>query len=191
MENNRKFVIRNIVRALIWLAAFVLAYFLFKKYVDIDYLNWLQPVFDNDTLIYSIFLVSEVIIGIIPPELFMIWAAERNELLINYILVVGALATVSYFAGVLGFLIGRYLSRTVFYRYFRRRFLKKTESRLQVFGPYLVVVAALTPVPFSGVAMLVGSVRYAFKRYFLFSLSRFLRFAIYGWVFWEARAITF
>ena len=190
MENNRTFVIRNILRAVVWLSAFVLIYFIFKRHVNIDYLSYLEPFFEREMLIYTIFLISEVVIGIIPPELFMIWAAERNELLVQYALVVGVLASASYLAGVLGFLIGRYLSKTIFYRYMRKRFLRKTERRLQTFGLYLIIVAALTPVPFSGVAMLVGSVRLSPRKYILFSLTRFLRFFIYGVIFWEARLIV-
>ena len=82
------------------------------------------------------------------------------------------------------------MNKTLYYRYLRRRFLSKMERRLQNFGPYLIIVAALTPVPFSGVAMLVGSVRFSPQKYLLFSLTRFLRFGIYAWIFWEARSIV-
>lgn len=187
--NNRQFVIRNILRGVGWLAAFLTAYILIKRYVNLDFLAWLEPIFDREVLIFSIFLGSEIIVGIIPPEFFMLWAL-RYETLANYSLVILVLTTTSYLAGVIGFSVGWYLNQTVFYRYLRKRFLKRMETRLQTFGPYLVVIAALTPIPFSGVAMLVGSVRYSFKKYLLLSLSRFLRFFIYAWIFWEAHIIA-
>lgn len=187
--DNRQFVIRNILRGVGWLTAFLTAYFIVKRYVDLDFLAWLEPVFDKELLIFSIFLSSEVIVGIIPPEFFMLWAL-RYETLANYSFVILILTTSSYLAGVIGFSVGWYLNQTVFYRYLRKRFLKRMENRLQTFGPYLVVIAALTPIPFSGVAMLVGSVRYSFKKYLVLSLSRFLRFFIYAWIFWEAHIIA-
>ncbi len=187
MEDDRRYLIKNILKGLIWLVLFLLAYLLIKRYLKIDFLQLLNPIFEKELLIYTIFLLSEIIIGIIPPELFMIWAAERNDLLINYVFVVIALSVVSYFAGVLGYMVGRYLSNTTFYRYVRKRFLRRTAEHFATFGPLLIIVAALTPVPFSGVAMLVGAVRIPSRKYLLFSLSRILRFLIYGIVFWEAR----
>lgn len=187
--DNRQFLIRNLLRGVLWLAAFLLVYVLFKRYVKLDFLIWLEPIFERELLILSIFLVSEVIIGIIPPELFMIWAL-RFEVLHQFILIVSLLAVVSYLSGIVGFLIGRYLNTTIFYRYIRRRFLSKMEKRLQNFGLYLIIVAALTPIPFSGVAMLVGSVKYSFQKYLFYSLSRFFRFAVYAWIFWEAQLIV-
>jgi membrane protein DedA with SNARE-associated domain len=188
MNKNSQFVIRSLFRGIVWLAAFLLLYFVGKHYIDLDFLAWLEPIFEQEYLIMSVFLISEVVIGIIPPEIFMIWAL-RFEVIHHFLLIVAALSIISYLAGVVGFLIGRYLSNTIFYRYIRRRFLSKTEKRLQTFGLYLIIVASLTPIPFSGVAMLVGSVRYSLKKYLYFSLFRFLRFGIYAWVFWEARAI--
>jgi membrane protein YqaA with SNARE-associated domain len=57
---------------------------------------------------------------------------------------------------------------------------------LQTYGQYLVLVAGLTPFPFSGTAMLVGAVDYPFRHYLLISLARFLKFAVSAWVIWEA-----
>ena len=183
-EKKIRYVIINSFKALLWLAAFVIIYIVFKKYVDIDFLKWLQPLFDNEMLILLIFLASEVIVGIIPPELFIIWAL-RNDQIAEFISLVSILAVVSYLAGITGYFIGRYLNTTVFYRLIKRRFLRKMDQRLQIFGPYLIIIAAMTPLPFSGVSMLVGSVRYPVNKYVLFALTRFLRFILYALVFWK------
>ncbi|MBN1118935.1 MAG: VTT domain-containing protein [Bacteroidales bacterium] len=184
--STRKFILSNILKALLWLAAFLGAYLLFRRFVNIDYFDWLKPVFDNERLMYILFLVSEIIIGVVPPEIFFIWALRFEELA-HFLFVIGSLALISYMAGIIGYFIGRYLNRTLYFRYIKIRFLRKMDKRLKQYGLYLIIVAALTPVPFSGVAMLVGSTRYPFVKYFMFSLTRFLRFAIYAWVFWEAR----
>lgn len=187
---SRRYIIGNLLKGFLWLGGIIIAYVLFKKYVNIDFLTWFEPLFSNEKLMYTIFFVSEVIIGIIPPEIFFIWAL-RFESVPDYIYVISALAFTSYLAGIIGYFIGRYLHNTLFYRYFRRRFLTKMEKRLQQFGLYLIIIASLTPIPFSGVAMLVGSVKYPFSKYSLYSLFRFLRFGVYAWIIWETQLLTY
>lgn len=182
------FLFRNLFKGLIWLAFIIVLFILYKKFVHVDYLSWLTPVSDNPEIVYSIFLVSEIAVGIIPPEIFMIWALRYGNLS-GYIGIIASLAVISYLAGIIGYFIGRYLNTTILYRFFRRKFLGKSEKLLNIYGLYLIIVAAITPVPFSGVAMLIGSVRYPFRKYVLFSLTRFVRFAAYSWIIWEANTL--
>ncbi len=185
---NKRFILNNLFKGVIWLAVIIVIYFLIKRYINIDFLVWFEPIFGNEKLMYAIFFVSEIVIGIIPPEVFFIWALRFTPVS-EFILVIAALALTSYLAGVVDYFFGRYLNNTIFYRYIRRRFLKKMEARLKQFGLYLIIIASLTPVPFSGVAMLVGSVKYPFSKYMLFSLFRFVRFGIYAWIIWETQVL--
>ncbi len=185
MRNTKAYyVIFNLAKGLLWLGTFIFIYLLFKKYINVDFLKWLQPLFDNETLVIFIFLVSEVVVGIIPPEIFIIWAL-RDDQLIAFIYRVSLLATISYCAGIIGYFIGHNLNRSLFFRWAKRRFLTKLDNRLQTFGMYLIIIAAMTPLPFSGVSMLIGSVRFPFNKFILFALSRFVRFGLYALVFWE------
>ncbi len=186
MNSRVRFVVRNTMKGLVWLGIFVLIYLFFQKYLDADYFRWLEPIYENVILVFLIFLASEIFIGIIPPEIFIIWAL-RNEKLAEFLITVGILSVISYLSGISGYFIGHYLNKSLFYRFIKRRFLKKLDHRLQSFGLYLILIAALTPVPFSGVSMLIGSVRYPLKRYIILALSRFFRFALYAYVFWQAR----
>jgi membrane protein YqaA with SNARE-associated domain len=171
-----------------WLAVIV-ALFIFSKHtVDPETLVKFEPIFGKSWLMYTIFSLSEVIIGIIPPEVFLIWAL-RCGTVPCYIGITLILTLISYTAGIIAFGIGKYLHNTLFYQYLKSRYLQKTEKLLQKFGQYLVLVAALTPVPFSGTAMLVGSVDYPFKNYLLISLLRFLKFVVSAWIIWEANMI--
>lgn len=185
LKEKSLFVIRNILKAFLWLGGLLLVFFLGRKFIDVDYFNWLEPIINNTSLILIVFLISEVVIGIIPPEVFILWALKYDQLW-DFILLIGLLAIISYIAGIVGYVIGLFLNRSLFYRFIKRRFLQKLDKRLQVFGPYLIIIAALTPVPFSGVSMLMGSIHYPFRKFFLLALTRFLRFAIYAIVFWEA-----
>lgn len=185
LPDRRKFLLRNLLRGFLWLAVIVIAFIYARKNYDFTLEAVLGPVYDRPTVVYFIFLASEVIFGIIPPEFFMIWSL-RSEILSNYINNIIALSAISYVAGIIGFGIGAYLKNTRFYRIMKIRVFGKFEKHLNNYGGFLVVVASLTPLPFSGIAMLVGSVHYSFKKYLWFSLFRFLRFLAYGIVIWEA-----
>ncbi|MCF8378162.1 MAG: VTT domain-containing protein [Bacteroidales bacterium] len=136
----------------------------------------------------SIYSVSELFMGIIPPELFIIWALKFGSLY-DYIFYVFIFTLISYIAGLIGFLFGRYLNTTILFRYIRRRFLGKYHSLLQKYGYFLILVAALTPLPYSAISMLVGSFRYPMKNYLLWALSRFIRFAVYAVIIYKTGII--
>jgi membrane protein YqaA with SNARE-associated domain len=187
-DRKSSFFIRNLLKGLVWLLVIV-ALFVFSKHtVDKELLLTFEPLFERTGLILAIFSISEFIIGIIPPEFFLIWSLRSGDLptYLSYALL---LTVISYLAGLAAFLFGRYLHNTRLYSYLRERYLKKAEILLQEYGLYLILVAALTPVPFSGVAMLVGSVHYPVNRYIYWSMARFAKFALSAYVIWEANMI--
>lgn len=187
-EKKSTFFLRNLAKGLLWLGIIV-ALFVFAKYnVDKELIQRFEPIYDRTGLILLIFSLSELIIGIIPPEVFIIWALETGDVhhFVNFVII---LTCISYVAGFAAFLFGRYLNTTKIYRYLQQRFLKKSEKLLYDYGLYLILVAALTPIPFSGVAMLVGAVRYPVKDYLFWSLSRFAKFVISAYILWQANMI--
>ncbi|MCF6356235.1 MAG: VTT domain-containing protein [Draconibacterium sp.] len=88
--------------------------------------------------------------------------------------------------GYLNFLIGRYFYKRITFRYFRRKFLKESWPLVKKYGLFLIIVAALTPIPWSAVSLLVGSAGYESKKYLKYALFRFLRFAIYGYIIYQS-----
>lgn len=186
--DNGKYLKNNVLKALCWLGFYVLLYLLYKRFVQVDYLEWLKPISNNHVLVCTLFLVSEIIVGIIPPEIFIIWSLKFDAP-ITFILMVACLATASYVAGVIGYFIGKLLGTTKCFKYLQKRFMKKLARNLQRFGLYFIILASLTPLPFSGVAMLVGSVRFSFRKYLLFSLCRFMRFILYSLIFWNLKSV--
>ncbi|UCH13807.1 MAG: VTT domain-containing protein [Bacteroidales bacterium] len=186
-DKKSTFFFRNLLRGLIWLVVIIVVFWFLKNKVDVNYLAWLEPVYTNSAIVILIYTISEILIGIIPPEVFMIWALQNGSV-VTYAMLILMLAVLSYLAGLIGYFFGRYLNTTLLYRFIRRKFLKKMERMLNLYGLYIIIVAALTPLPFSGVSMLVGSVKYPLKKYILYSLFRFARFAIYSWFIWEANA---
>ena len=187
-EKKSSFFLRNFVRGLIWLAVIVALFVFAKHTINKEQLLRFEPFFDNTPFILLLFGLSEVIIGIIPPEIFMIWALRSGELN-TYIHWIFILTVISYLAGFIAYLFGRYLHNTKLYKYLSGRYLVKSGALLHEYGLYLILVASLTPVPFSGVAMLVGSVHYPVKKYIYLSLARFIKFAVSAIIIWEANMI--
>ncbi len=184
-SERTRFFVKNLIRGLLWLALLVAAFVLFNHYVDIESSEFLMYLGDNAPLVYFVYFLSEIVVGIIPPEMFMVWSLELTKGR-NYVLDVFLLAAISYFAGVVTYYFGRYFHTTIIYRYLRRRYLRRFEGRVSQFGGFLLFVAAVTPVPYSGICMLMGAGRYAQRKFFLITLFRLARFAVYGYIMWRA-----
>ncbi|MBN2349690.1 MAG: hypothetical protein JXJ22_12660 [Bacteroidales bacterium] len=183
------YLLKNLGRGFLWFAIIIGIFLFLKTKVDVNYLELLKPVYKHPGWVILIFILSELIVGLIPPEIFMLWAL-KNDSVSEYILFIIMLAFLSYGAGYIGYLFGSYLNTTRLYRFVRRRFLSKLERRLNDYGLYLIIVAAVTPLPYSGVSMLVGSVKFPVRKFLLFSTSRFLRFGVYAWIIWEANILS-
>jgi membrane protein YqaA with SNARE-associated domain len=91
--------------------------------------------------------------------------------------------------GYANFLIGQFLAGRTFFRIFSDRYLGKTLPLLRKYGMFLIIIAALTPVPWSASGLLVGSAGYPSGKFLLFSLSRIVRFAVYGFFVLQAAKI--
>jgi membrane protein YqaA with SNARE-associated domain len=186
-EHNRersRFFWKNMLRGGVWLAV-ILGFFVFLEVMEFDYYRLLNPFYDRPFILYLIYAFSEFFFGIIPPELFMIWARGFGDPL-RFVEIIFLLALISYVAGVTGYFAGRWFGRTPLFTRLAEQRLAKVIPLVRRFGLPLVIIAALTPVPFSATCMVAGSVRLPFRRFMIFAASRFLRFALYGWVVWHA-----
>ena len=183
-ESKSSFLLKNLFRGLVWFAIILTAYILVSEDIKI-YQEEINNVGDRLPLLLGIFTVSEIVFGILPPELFMlVW--QSKGVLSEYIINLSYLTVISYAAGILGFYIGRFFSKTKIYLRIHDRYLKQYDHKLKKYGLYLVLVGAVTPVPFSATCMLAGSVNTPFKDFLLVCISRIIRFAAYGWAVWAA-----
>lgn len=189
LSDKTKFLIRNIIKGILWLSVIILIFLLLRKYVRSELLNWIEPLYKSPSKMYILFLLSEVFFGIIPPEIFMIWALKGNTVE-EYRMVILLLTIISYTAGIIGYTFGRYLNTTRLYRFLKSRFLKRYEATLNKYGVYLIIVASLTPIPYSAICMLVGSIKYPAKKFFLYSGFRIVRFIVYSFLIWKTNFIT-
>jgi len=182
-ETRSRFLWKNLLRGLLWFAVIITAYILASKDIKV-YQEEINSIGDRMPLLLAIFTVSEIVFGIIPPELFMlIW--QSKGILSEYVINLSYLTLISYAAGVLGYYIGRYFSRTRLYQRISDRYLKQYDRQLKTYGIYLVLVGAVTPVPFSATCMLAGSVNIPIRNFLIICISRILRFAVYGWMVWR------
>ncbi len=188
VKSRRRFFWINFLRGFGFLALLIAVFIFFKKNINPDYITWLEPIYGHPPLVYLIYTLSEVFFGLITPEIFMIWALNQGDTL-TYIHIIFWLTLITYGAGWLAFVVGRKSRNTRWYNYLREKFLGKYESYFQEYGGFLVIVAALTPVPYSAVCMLVGAADFSAKKFALYSLFRVARFASYSAIIWEANAI--
>jgi membrane protein YqaA with SNARE-associated domain len=189
MEQNEEtksgFLLKNLVRGLLWFGVFITAFIFFEDYIEEHLQPYILNMRSNGPLVYGVFTLSEIVFGILPPELFMLVWVTAKASLADYSMNLVNLTLISYAAGVLGYFIGRYFSKSPIYKRMSDRFLTQYQGQLKRFGGYIVLVGALTPLPFSATCMLVGSVNYPFRSFLLISISRVFRFAVYGWMVWS------
>ena len=79
-QSKTRFFIYNLARGLLFLTALIVLFLYAKKYLVNGYLDWLAPVYENPPIVFIIYTISEVVLGIIPPELFFIWALRTGDL---------------------------------------------------------------------------------------------------------------
>jgi len=185
-ETHSSFLFRNLIKGLLWFAVIITVFILLEGYIQENFKSHIDDIRANPGILYGVYTLSEIVFGILPPELFMmIWILDNIDLA-GFIINLSILTVISYGAGILGYYIGKTFSKTPFYQNrIREKYLKQHEKNLKKFGGYLVFVGAVTPVPFSATCMLAGSVNMNFRNFLLICITRVFRFAAYGWMIWR------
>ena len=126
-------------------------------------------------IVFLCFLISESLLGLIPPEIFILWSSKSAYP--NLFLFI--LATASYIGGLLSYLIGMRISYFPIISKYIEVNIHQYILNLRNWGGLFIVVGALSPIPHSIVSIGSGLIGYKFKYYLLWSLFRHLRFVIY------------
>lgn len=179
------FLVKNILKGFFFLALLLLVFYLLRTgTTEEDRMDWFGPIYNNPLLVLAIYIGSEIIFGIFPPEIFMLWSMQTGYLG-PYFLSVGILSIISYGAGFLNFTIGKFLKGKVSWLNGDNKYLKKYHKMFDQYGGYLVIVASVTPIPFSAVALLAGAGGLDKTKYLLNSLFRILRYFVYAYILWQ------
>ncbi|AWH75299.1 short-chain dehydrogenase [Dokdonia sp. Dokd-P16] len=157
---------------------FVVAAIVLIHYFVIDLNTALQYVIDNysNLLVLTLFFVSESILGIIPPELFIAWSDKTS----NPILYLSLIALLSYAGGAVSYFTGRAALKIPSVHNYLEVKMEKHLKNARKWGGFLILVGALLPLPFAVASLAAGMIRFEFKYWALFGLARFVRYAIYG-----------
>lgn len=183
---KRNFLIRQLLRGLLFLAFLIGLFLMFNKIFPEELRErWFSSIYDNTKLVIAVFVGSEILFGIIPPEVFMLWAFRTGHLG-NYYLSIGVLSVISYFAGSFNFFLGRRIKDTLLFIKIRRLWLRKSLLLFEKYGEYLVIVASVTPIPFSAIALLSGAGNLDPRKYLKYSLWRIVRFFVYAFILYQA-----
>lgn len=124
------------------------------------------------------FLVSETVLGLIPPDFFIAWASKSA----NPWLFLLILATISYAGGIISYMIGNRLILIPKIKSHIENKIEKHIFNLRKWGGLLVFLGAISPIPHSIVSLASGLIKYNFKYYLIWSLFRYARFLIYALV---------
>lgn len=132
----------------------------------------------SDFLIFTVFFISECILGLLPPDIFIAWSKNSESPLFNLTI----LALLSYLGGVISYFLGMLIVAIPSVNKYLYGKMEKHVINMQKWGGFLIAVGALLPLPFAFACLAAGMIHYSRKYFFLFAALRFLRFVIYGFV---------
>jgi len=152
--------------------------FLFNKYVY-DVNEGLETITETFSRIgiLTTFFISETLLGLVPPEMFIAWTKKTPEPILN----LSILATLSYFGGLLSYFLGKMTLKIPAVKKYLEVKMAANLKNTKKWGGFLILVGALLPLPFSIACLAAGMIKYPFKNVVVFGVFRFLRFAVYGW----------
>lgn len=131
--------------------------------------------------ILSIFFISESLLGLVPPELFIAWSGKSS----SPFLYLPLLAAASYLGGIVSYHIGRAITKIPAVHHQMEVKLAKHISNTRKWGGFLIIVGALLPIPFAMTSIAAGIIKFPFSSYLIFGLLRFARFYLYALVIFE------
>ncbi len=178
-----KFLFKSITKLLVIFLILVAVFTLVQRYIVTDVKDLFFVFIDKipNYIIWIVFSLSESFLGLIPPDLFIIWGQQYQFPL----LIVTILSLISYAGGFVSYGIGILLMRNSKISTFIHRRYEKTIYFLKRWGGFFILVAAMLPIPYSVATLISGMVGYRLDRLAFFGLARILRFYLYAIVIME------
>ena len=172
------FIGNSLKKSAIPLILIIFGLYLVNEYVFTidDGLEFLTQTFSR-TGVLIVFFISEILLGLIPPEIFIGWSKKTATPILN----LSILATLSYIGGILSYFIGKTIQKITTVKNYLEIKMAKHLKNTGKWGGFLILIGALLPVPFSITCVAAGMIKYPLKGVVLFGLFRFVRFALYAW----------
>ncbi|MFT6054662.1 MAG: membrane protein YqaA with SNARE-associated domain [Roseivirga sp.] len=175
---------QNLIKGFIYLGVLIVLIVLFKNSFKVQYDIIEHWVSDDYPLMLLLFFLSEIFVGLLPPELFMVWSVDDPST--AYAIIIIAMALISIVAGLFNFWLGKKIStRPFFNKILMKKRFRKYQKQYEQYGGGLIIVAALTPIPYALICLLTGSLSYPVRKFLIFSSFRILRFLVYGLIIWN------
>lgn len=177
------FLLKNFLRLAVGLGIFAALLWALGTYVfDIGVAtDFIFGKLSEQTVVLTLF-ISESLLGILPPDLYIIWAGESTS---SPYLMVTYLSISSYLGGMVSYWIGTKLYRLkLIQTWVEVRFVEQFKV-LKRYGGLLIFLAAMTPLPYSPVSVVAGIVKFPFRTYLVVGLSRILRFFLYAFILFQ------
>ena len=158
----------------------VISVFIVLDYYVLDTMAILNAFVANYSagLILSIFFISETILGLLPPEIFIAWSSKMS----NPWLYLFIIASLSYLGGVCAYFLGKLIFLIPSVKNYIENKIAVHINNLRKWGGLFVFVGAMLPLPHSIVSLACGLIKYKFNHYLLWAIFRYLRFYIYALV---------
>lgn len=172
------FVWQSVKAVLPYIMAFVIGAYIIDYFFDINTLLSLVTDTLPDYGVLLFFLVSETLLGLIPPEIFIAWAGS----IATPWLYLSILASLSYIGGLLSYWIGHAITTTPKVHQYLEVKMAQQLKNARKWGGFLIIVGALLPLPFSISCLAAGIIEFPFKNVMLYGTLRFLRFLVYGMI---------
>ena len=167
----------NIVRNMIALMAFFILFFLllfaFLRPQMQAIALWVTQTFGYVGVFLYTFVVDMLIV---PLTVDVIFPFAHNYSIVPFLL---TLSVASSLGGLGGYWIGRLLGHLTIVKVLTSRFTHDAERLIEKYGVWAIVIAGLTPIPFSTVCWISGMLKVQFFHVALATLSRFPRMIIY------------
>ncbi|TDN89318.1 membrane protein YqaA with SNARE-associated domain [Salegentibacter sp. 24] len=176
------FVWKSVKKAILPIILFVAALLALDRWVlDIEQMLVTVTETYSPLGIISVFFVSESLLGLVPPELFIAWSGKSA----SPILYLSLLALASYFGGVVSYFIGRWMTKIPAVHEAIEVKMAQHIKNTRKWGGFLIIVGALLPIPFAMTSIAAGIIKFPFPSYLMFGLLRFIRFYLYALVIFE------
>ncbi|MFV0540249.1 MAG: YqaA family protein [Aestuariibaculum sp.] len=177
-----RFVWKAVLKALPAILVVIAGVVVVNHYFDINdilvKLTQTLPVYG----VLGFFFVSETLLGLVPPEIFIAWAGKMHAPW----LYLSILAILSYVGGLITYYLGHLITKVPKIHNYLEVKMQKQLKNSRKWGGFLIIVGALLPLPFSISCLAAGIISFPFKNVMLYGSLRLLRFVIYGIVIFNA-----
>jgi len=178
-----RFVGRSILLILLIYVLVIVLVFLMGKHL-IDFNSFFGRTIErlSDSFVIILFFLSESFTGMIPVDLFVLWAQKFD----SPMLWLALLGVLSYAGGIISYGIGKWIAGSPRIRAFTERRLKAYITFVRKWGGAFIIIAALFPfTPFSLVVIALTLFHYPFRLFLLYALVRLVRFVLQGLFFFD------